>query len=73
MQITGIRMDKATALRIQAEQVAWYARVYGPQVRQQVAAATTADQLEDGVLYSVVKINRHIPRGGAIETIAQGR
>lgn len=61
-----MRMTKAEALRIQAEQVAHYAGIYGEHVRELVAAATTADQLPDGE-HDVVTINRHIPRGGAIE------
>ncbi len=62
-----IRLDKATALRIQAAHVESYAAVYGSYVRELVAAATTADALQDGVLYDIVTINRHIPRGGKIE------
>jgi hypothetical protein len=61
-----MRMTKAEALRIQAEQVAWYAQIYGPEVAEYVAAATTADRLADGE-HDIVTINRHIPRGGSIE------
>lgn len=59
-------MTKAEALRIQAEQVAFYSRSYGPKVADLVAAATTADALADGE-HPVSVINRHIPRGGALE------
>lgn len=62
-----IKMTKAQALKIQAEQTNYYAGIYGEQVREMVAAATTADRLEDGVEYDVVTINRHIPRGGWFE------
>lgn len=61
-------MTKAKALEIQAQQVEHYARVYGPHVRDLVAAATTADALPDGT-HDVVTINRHIPRGGDIEAL----
>lgn len=61
-----MRMTKARALEIQAGQVEHYAAIYGPHVRDLVAAATTADELPDGE-HDVVTINRHIPRGGAIE------
>lgn len=63
-----IKLTKAEALRIQAEQVAYYSAIYGPQVADLVAAATTADALPDGE-HDVVVINRHIPRGGAIEAL----
>lgn len=59
-------MTKAEALESQARQVEHYAAIYGPHVRDLVAAATTADLLPDG-LHDVVTINRHIPRGGLIE------
>ena len=61
-------LSKADALRIQAEHVAHYSACYGPHVADLVAAATTADHLADGLHYVVV-INRHIPRGGAIEAL----
>lgn len=67
---TRFPMTKAQALRIQAEQVAWYAARYPHiAVAELVAAATHADALEDGVEYDVVEINRHIPRGGWIESL----
>jgi hypothetical protein len=68
MEASMIRITKAEALRIQAEQVEWYANIYGPDVRELVAAATTADALPDGE-HDIVIINRHIPRGGAIENL----
>jgi hypothetical protein len=61
-----IKLTKAEALRIQAAQIEHYAAMWGDDVRTVVAAATTADALEDGVEYDVVIINRHIPRGGFI-------
>lgn len=62
-----VMMTKAQALEIQAKQLDHYAKYYGEHIRALVAAATTADQLEDGVEYPSWTINRHIPRGGAIE------
>jgi hypothetical protein len=59
-------MTKAEALAIQARQIEHYAAAWGEHVRDLVAAATTADQLADGE-HDVATINRHIPRGGAIE------
>lgn len=60
-------MTKAAALDIQAKQVEHYGAAYGLElVRSLVAAATTADALEDGE-HDVITINRHIPRGAAIE------
>jgi hypothetical protein len=60
-------ITKAVALAKQAEQVEYYAALYGDWLRKTVADATTADALEDGPEYDMVIINRHIPRGGAIE------
>jgi hypothetical protein len=66
-----ITMTKELALKIQAEQVAWYSRPGAPGegigLAEQVAAKTTADALQDGVEYPVHIINEHIPRGGDIE------
>jgi hypothetical protein len=62
-----VMMTKAQALEIQARHVEHYAKHYGEKVRELVAAATTADQLEDGVEYPSWTINRHIPRGAGIE------
>ena len=64
-----ITMTKAEALAKQAEQVEWYAKSWGDEVRSVVAKATTADALEDGKAYDIVTINRHIPRGAAIESL----
>lgn len=70
MQYVGtfpnITMTKAQALEIQARQVEHYSFVC-PDIAAKVAAITTADELEDGVAYPVAVINKHIPRGGAIE------
>lgn len=65
----NITMTKAQALAIQAEQVVHYSHVC-PNIAEKVAAITTADALADGVEYDVQTINRHIPRGGAIEELA---
>ncbi|MBS1061418.1 hypothetical protein [Gluconobacter sp. Dm-44] len=62
-------LTKKEALEIQAKQIEHYVSVYGEGVRQAVADATTADELADDVGYDVVTINRHIPRGGAIEAL----
>ncbi len=63
-----ITMTKARALEIQRQQVAHYVH-FRADLAQVVAAATTADQLLDGVEYPVQIINKHIPRGGAIEAM----
>lgn len=65
---SGITLTKAEALRIQSEQVEHYVAQYGDWVREVVAAATSADELADGS-HEVVTINRHIPRGGALESL----
>ena len=63
-------MTKAEALKIQAEHVEWYGKIFGrEQLAAKVAALTTADALQDGVEYPVTVINQHIPRGGDIEHI----
>jgi hypothetical protein len=63
-----ITMTKAQALKIQAEQVAWYNRNGDfPSLAETMAAKTTADALEDDVEYPVRVINSHIPRGADIE------
>lgn len=61
------KITKAKALEIQAGQVEFYAARYGDWLRNAVADATSADALVDGVEYDMVVVNRHIPRGGAIE------
>ncbi len=63
-------MTKARALEIQADQVAYYGRSYGPRIAELVAKITTADALPDGE-HDVATINRHIPRGGSIEHLIQ--
>jgi len=63
-----ITLTKAEALKIQAEQVAWYGRIAGREwLAEKVASMTTADALEDGVEYPIHVINDHIPRGADIE------
>jgi hypothetical protein len=64
-----LKMTKAAALAKQAEQVAHYARIYPMMnVAELVANATTADALAEGE-HDIVVINRHIPRGAAIEIL----
>jgi hypothetical protein len=61
-------MTKAEALKIQAEQIAWYNRDGSrPWLAAKLAEITTADALEDGKEYPVRVVNEHIPRGGDIE------
>lgn len=62
------KMTKAEALDIQARQVEHYATHHGEWVRGAVAAATQAEALADGE-HAIAEINRHIPRGAAIELI----
>jgi hypothetical protein len=66
--MANMTMTKAEALKIQAEQIAWYSR-HGdrPWLAEKIAAMTTADALEDGKAYPVHVINKHIPRGADIE------
>lgn len=63
-----ITLTKDKALEIQRKHVEHYKHLRAdlPEV---VAAATTADQLLDGVEYPVQIINKHIPRGGVIEAM----
>lgn len=62
------QMTKAEALKIQAEQVAWYNRNGDRSwLAGKIAAMTTADALEDDKRYPVHVINEHIPRGADIE------
>jgi hypothetical protein len=64
-------MTKEEALKIQAEQVAWYSKYWTGfgTLAEKVASLTTADALQGGVAYPVRIINEHIPRGGDIEHI----
>jgi hypothetical protein len=63
-----IRMTKEEALAIQQKQIAWYNRNGDfPWLADKLASMTTAEVLEDGRLYPVIEINKHIPRGGDIE------
>lgn len=61
-------MTKAQALEIQRKHIEWYAPLC-PDLAAKVAAITTADQLKDDVDYDIITINKHIPRGSAIEHI----
>ena len=64
-----VTLTKAEAQRIQAEHIEWYGRTYGVErVRALVMAADSSSLLTDGE-HDIVTINRHIPRGGAIETL----
>jgi len=63
-----ITLTKDKALEIQREHVEWYAPLC-PDLAAKVAAITTADQLQDGIEYDIFTINKHIPRGSAIEHI----
>ena len=68
MNFLRTMMTKEQALKIQAEQVAWYNRNGDrPWLAEKIASMTTADQLEDGKEYPVHVINEHIPRGATIE------
>lgn len=69
--MTNITLTKTRALEIQAEQVAHYAKFYGERVREVVAAATYADELEGDGAHGIVEINRAIPRGGFIEALIE--
>jgi hypothetical protein len=71
MQNMHFKMTKAQALQIQAEHVNHYTARYGEWLREAVAARTTADQLPDEGEIDVVIVNRHIPRGGAIESLIE--
>lgn len=63
-----ITMTKAEALKIQADQIAWYNRSGKfPWLAATLAEKTTADALEDGKEYPVHIINEHVPRGADIE------
>lgn len=64
----NIRMTKAEALARQAKQIEHYSP-HHPHCASIVAAATTADVLEDGVEYDILTINKHIPRGRQIEAM----
>lgn len=63
-----ITMTKADALAIQRKHIAHYLPLC-PDLEAKVAAITTADKLQDGIQYDIFTINKHIPRGGAIEHI----
>jgi hypothetical protein len=61
-------MTKAEALSIQAKQVEHYAaRV--PDLAKKVASFTFAETLVDGKTYTVIEVNKYIPRGGRIESL----
>ena len=62
------KITKEQALEKQAEQLAYYEPNF-PGITAKIKAMTTADQLEPDTLYDIVVINRHIPRGGAIEAL----
>lgn len=64
----SITLTKAQALEIQRTQVAHYTPLC-ENLAASVAAKTTAEKLEDGIEYPIHVINKHIPRGGAIEAL----
>lgn len=61
------KITKEQALEIQDQQLAFYEPDF-PGITAKIKAMTTADQLKPDTLYDMVIINRHIPRGGAIES-----
>lgn len=63
-----LTLTKQAALAMQKLHVAHYAPLCAG-LKEKVAALTTADQLQDDVEYDIVTINKHIPRGAAIEHI----
>lgn len=65
------KLTKTHALEIQAKQVDHYAAIYGARVREIVAAATHAERLDGEGPHDVVTVNRHIPRGGSIESLIE--
>ncbi len=65
---SGTTLTRDEALRIQSEQVEHYVALHGEWVRAVVAEATTAEALADGP-HDVASVNRHIPRGGALESL----
>ena len=66
-----ITLTKTRALQIQAEQINHYAGFYGERVREVVAAATHADELNGDGPHDIVAVNRAIPRGGFIEALIE--
>ena len=64
----NITLTREKALEIQQRHIAHYLHL-NPDLPRLVAERTTADQLDSGVEYPVTTINRHIPRGGAIEAL----
>jgi len=63
-----LKMTVAQALAVQAKQVAHYSQNYS-QCAALVAAATDTTGLDADVEYDMVVINRHVPRGHAIEVL----
>jgi len=62
-----MKMTKAQAVAIRERDIEWYGQSYGVErVRALVMAVDTSHLLPDGE-HDVITINRHIPRGGAIE------
>ena len=64
-----MKMTKEKALKIQAEQIAYYSK-WVPDLAERVAKITRADELDDGE-HEVYIINQYIPRGSAIEKIVE--
>ena len=61
-------MTPRDALKRQADQVAHYSKI-NPNIGAMVAKKTNLNGLDLDAEYDVIVINRHIPRGGAIESM----
>lgn len=65
-----IQLTPREALAIQAKQIAHYApQCPSINLALVVTGLTSTEGLDLDTMYSVVEINRHIPRGAAIEAI----
>ena len=63
------KLTPRKALEIQARQCA-NLEPHHPGITELVRQRTNTDGLDMDVQYDVIEINKHIPRGGAIERIA---
>ena len=64
-----MRMTKEQAKQVQAEHIEWYGKAWGVEhVRAVVMAADTSAELADGE-HDIKDLDRHIPRGAAIEAL----
>ncbi len=64
----GFTMTPREALKIQAKQISHYAR-FKDNLKEIMAEKTDITGLELDEKYPVFEINKHIPRGGSIESI----